>query len=164
MAGDAHGLAGAMADATSGGIGVPNVAAALGADVGEGLAGGAEGSEEGYGVAGITAAVAPGGLPIGLGGPDGDANGETAPPRPKPGAPAGGAEFPPNGSGPFAGADMAAGTPGIPDGGASASAPPGGDDVLALGNSTFGPASHASATPGGWPVSALLRASETYTP
>jgi hypothetical protein len=134
-----------MADAASGGIGVPKVATGLGTDVEEGLA---EGSEEGYGVAGVTAAVAPGGLPIGPGA-DGGANGETVPPRPKPGAAAGGAEFPPHGSGPLAGADNADGTPGTPDGGVIASEPPGGDDVFALGNSTFGTAGHPSATPGG---------------
>ena len=54
---------------------------------------------------------------------------------------------------------MAGGTPG----GDSASEPPGGVDVFALGNSTFGTAGHPSPTPGGWPLSALLRANDTYT-
>ena len=46
----------------------------------------------------------------------------------------------------------------------NASGPPGGGDGFALGSSTFGAAGHPSATPGGWPGSALFRASDTYTP
>jgi hypothetical protein len=127
-------LAGGVLDTVSGGIGVPRVTAGLGSGVAEGFAGG---DEDGNCVVGAGAGAAASGLALG---PtmDGGASGRAVPLGREPAVPAG-----------VLGLTL------------MASAPPGGVVEFALGNSTLGTLGHPSATPGGWPLSALLRANDT---
>jgi hypothetical protein len=128
-------LAGGALDRASGGIGVPRVTAGFAGDVAGGFA---EADPDGNSVVGIAAGAAAGGLGLLLGPTmDGGANGRVIPPGREPAVPTG--------------------VPGVTF---TASELPG-EVLLVLGNSTLGTVGHPSATPGGWPLSALLRANDT---